>query len=415
MLSSRAVYPPEISESSINNTHNTGSTEEYPRENEMNTNHRNQLSAIFSPILIAMKLSGQFFGETAPAEIGRRRTGYISRFFSTLVVLGQWLLVVLSVISHFHIGFSSTPKFFFLLVTTIWYVQCASSTAVCLVVLPLAQNRRPSRFARFLSSFGTNAPVLEGMKEKAVKGLTLGCLAVLINTVVVTYFSVCYRGIISIFPPWYPHSDKYLAVRVIEVVFGTFDSFAWILPALIFCITCMLLEKTFETLQKKMSKESFHSFTIAHLRREHLKLCEMVELANAVFSPLLFVIVSLDIPLLCISFHQLIESASSQKDTIVIISYLYWSLCTATLLGVVFMFGSRVNEKAHSFYETLQKSKVSVEDIKENTELMLFLAHLRGDPIGLSVGGLAVISKSVFLTLFGLIVSYFIVLVTLPS
>ena len=29
---------------------------------------------------------------------------------------------------------------------------------------------------------------------------------------------------------------------------------------------------------------------------------------------------------------------------------------------------------------------------------MLFLAHLRGDPIGLSVGGLAVISKSLFLT-----------------
>ena len=29
---------------------------------------------------------------------------------------------------------------------------------------------------------------------------------------------------------------------------------------------------------------------------------------------------------------------------------------------------------------------------------MLFLAHLRGDPIGLSVGGLTVISKSLFLT-----------------
>ena len=350
MLSSRAVYALEISQRSINNIDNTGSTEEYPRENEMNTNRQNQLSAIFSPILIAMKLSGQFFGETAPAEIGRRRTGYISRFFSTLVVLGQWLLVVLSVISHFHIGFSTTPKFFFLLVTTIWYVQCASSTAVCLVVLPLAQNRRPSRFARFLSSFGTNAPVLEGMKEKAVKGLTLGCLAVLINTVVVTYFSVCYSGIISIFPPWYPNSDTYLAVRVMEVVFGTFDSFAWILPAMIICITSMLLEKTFETLQNKMSKESIPSFTIAHLRREHLKLCEMVELANAVFSPLLFVIVSLDIPLLCISFHQLIESASSQKDTIVIISYLYWSLCIATLLGVVFMFGSRVNEKVKRYF-----------------------------------------------------------------
>ena len=247
--------------------------------------------------------------------------------------------------SHFHIGLSTTPEFFFLLVSTIWYAQCASSTTVCLVVLPLAQSRRPSRFARFLSNFGTNEHELEGMREQAVKGLTLGCLAALVNTVIATYFSVCNRGIISIFPPWYPHSDTYLAVRVLEMVFGTFDSFAWILPALIFCITCVLLEMSFETLQNKMSKESIHSSTIAHLRQEHLKLCEMVELANAVFSPLLFVIVSLDILLMSINFHQLIKSANSQKETIVAISYLYWSLCIATLLGVVFMFGSPDNEK----------------------------------------------------------------------
>ena len=347
MLPSR-VYVIEIRQRPIKNTDNAGSTDEYPRQNEMSTNiqstiRQSQLSTIFSPILMAMKLSGQYFGETALAEIGRRRTYYISRLFSTLVVLGQWLLVVLSLTSHFHIGFSTMPKFFFLLVSTIWYAQCASSTTICLVVLPLAQNRRPSRFARF--RFVTNELELEGMKEKAMKGLTLGCLAALINTVVVTYFSVCYGGMISIFPPWYPHSDAYLAVRVIEMIFGTLDSFAWILPALTFCVTCMLLEKMFETLEDKMSKESILSFSIAHLRHEHLKLCEMVELATAVFSSLLFVIVSLDVPLMCINVHQLIKSASSQKSTIVIISYLYWSLCIATLLGVVFMFGSRVNEK----------------------------------------------------------------------
>ena len=312
-MQSRAVYALEISQRPMSNIDNTGPAEEYPRENEMRT-RQSQLSAIFSPTLIAMKLTGQFFGETALAEIGRRRTCFISRFFSTLVALGQWLLVVLSVISHFHIGISTMPEFFFLLVTTIWYTQCASSTTVCLVVLPLAQNRRPSRFARFLSSFVTNAPELDEMREKAVKGLTLGCLAALINTVVVTYFSVCYSGVISIFPPWYPHSNTYSAVRVLEMVFGTFGSFAWILPALIFCITCMLLEKTFESLRHKMSKESIHSFTIAHLRQEHLKLCELVELANAVFSPLLFIIVSLDIPLMCINVHQLIKSISSQKE-----------------------------------------------------------------------------------------------------
>ena len=342
---SRAVYPLETTQRPIYSIDDTGPNEEHPRQYEMNTNHQSQLSAIFRPILIAMKFAGQFFGETALAEIGSLRRCYISRIFSTLVVLGQWLLVVMSVISLFHKGFSTKPEFFFLLVTTIWHLQCASSTTICLVVLPLVQNRRPSRFSRFLSSFVANELKLEGVKEKAVKGLTLGCLAVLINTVVVTYFSVRYRGIISKFPPWYPHSETYLAVRVIEMVFGTFDSFAWILPPLIFCVTCMVLEKTFENLRNNVSKESIHSFTIAHLRHEHLKLCEMIELANDVFSPLLFVIVSLNVPLMCINFHQLIKSTSSQKDTIVIISYLYWSLCIATLLGVVIVFGSRVNEK----------------------------------------------------------------------
>ena len=203
---SRAVYALETTQRPIYSIDNTGPTEEHPSQNEMNTNHQSQLSAIFRPILIVMKFARQFFGETALAEIGSLRTCHISRIFSTLVVLGQWLLVVMSVISLFHTGFSTKPEFF-LLVTTIWYLQCASSTTICLVVLPLAQNRRPSRFTRFLSSFVANELKLEGMKEKAVKGLTLGCLTALINTVVVTYFSVRYRGIISILPPWHPHSE----------------------------------------------------------------------------------------------------------------------------------------------------------------------------------------------------------------
>ncbi|KAJ7331660.1 hypothetical protein OS493_019253 [Desmophyllum pertusum] len=142
----------------------------------------------------------------------------------------------------------------------------------------------------------------------------------------------------------------------------SFNSFAWILPVLIFCVTCMLLEKMFESLQNEVSNESF---TIAYLRQEHLKLCEKVELANVTSTGV-----------------------------------------SAALLAVTFMFGIRVNEK---------KSRISAQDINENAELILFLAHLRGEPIGLSVGGLVVISKSLFLTLIGLIVSYFVVLVTLPS
>lgn len=177
-------------------------------------------------------------------------------------------------------------------------------------------------------------------------GLSLACLAALINFTVVTLFSLHSNGIISIFPPWNQNTGMYSTIRVIELVIMALDSFAWTLPPLIFCITCMLLEKMFGSLHDEISKGSINSFTISYLRHEHLKLCEMVELANAMFSPLLFVIISLDIPLLCVNFYQLIKR-SNDKEIVEILAYVYWCFCMSTLLVVIFIFGNRVNEKVN--------------------------------------------------------------------
>ncbi|XP_073255428.1 uncharacterized protein [Porites lutea] len=94
--------------------------------------------------------------------------------------------------------------------------------------------------------------------------------------------------------------------------------------------------------------------------------------------------------------------------------HLFWTVCLSSILSLLCLFGNRVNEKAHSFYETLQMRYVPAQDIKEHSELMLFLAHVQGEPIGLSAGVLSVINKSFFLTLVGIIASYFAVLLTLP-
>ena len=339
----RTVHVQEMSQMEVNDTAITVATEEYPGVDEMTSNRQRQLGEIFRPFLIAMKLTGQFFGETALTKCRSRRTLHISQFFSALIVLGQWLMVVLGVTTHLYVGFSSMGIFFFLLVTTTWYVQCAGNTTICLFVLPLT-NRRPSRFAQFLSSFVTTAPEFDGMKQKVVRSLVVACLAAVINSIVLALFSVHFKGIISTLPPWNQHIGLYLTVRVIEMVWAVVDSFAFTLPPVIFCITCMLLEKMFDTFQNKISKESIHSFTIAYLRQEHLKLCEMVELANAVFSPLLFVIISLDVPLICINTYQLLK-LSSEAGTIMIMGYVYWSVLISTLLAVIFIFGNRVSEK----------------------------------------------------------------------
>ena len=186
---------------------------------------------------------------------------HISHFSCALVILNQWLMVVLGVTSHLYIGFSSMSAFFFLLVTTAWYVQCASSTTVCFLVLPLMSRRR-TRFEKFLFSVDTRAPKLDGMKNKAVLGLTVACLAAVINSIVIGLFSVRFSGIISVFPPWKHHTGMHFTVRVLELLFAVVDFFAWTLPPLIFCITCMLLEKMFYSLQDKVSQESMYSLTI---------------------------------------------------------------------------------------------------------------------------------------------------------
>ena len=337
-----------VLEAGQNETSETGGndlTEQNRIHEEMKANVPKQLSQIYGPILRAMKLSGEHFGETIFTEDTRRGNFDISRYYSTLVVLGQWVLAIIGMTSLFYEGFSSMTSFLYLLVTAVWYVQCACSTTICLVVLPLAYNRR-SRFAQFVSSFLTTGTELEGLRLKALKGLTIACTVSVINSVVIVFVSIYYNGIVSVFKPW----DHHLAIRVIEVIFGNLNSFAWTLPVLIFCITCLVLERMFEMLRKKVisSLDAANSFTIARLRQEHLKLCEVVELADKVFSPLLFVIVALDIPLICTNVFQLTKAAkkwSSETDVIFFIGYFYWSVCATIKIAVLCTFGHRVTEK----------------------------------------------------------------------
>lgn len=66
----------------------------------------------------------------------------------------------------------------------------------------------------------------------------------------------------------------------------------------------------------------------------------------------------------------------------------------------------------HSFQKILRTVPVSKED---EGKLVMFMLDLQGDPQGLSIGGLVVITKSLSLTIAGVIVSYFAVMLSLPK
>jgi len=49
------------------------------------------------------------------------------------------------------------------------------------------------------------------------------------------------------------------------------------------------------------------------------------------------------------------------------------------------------------------------------SKLLMFILDIQGDPKGLSIGGLVIVTKSMSITVVGVIISYFAVMLSLPS
>ncbi|XP_074625356.1 uncharacterized protein LOC141883685 isoform X3 [Acropora palmata] len=90
----------------------------------------------------------------------------------------------------------------------------------------------------------------------------------------------------------------------------------------------------------------------------------------------------------------------------------FWLLSSSGILLMVMTFGSRLNEKIHAIQKIVQTLHVAPED---EGKLLLFVIDLQDEPRGVTVGGFAVITKSLSLTIYGLIVSYFTVMLSLPD
>ena len=323
----------------------------YNRDQQTRNELSEQLSQTFGPTLFVMKLAGDFFGETTLTELRDLNSNWgnsaycISRFYSSLVVLAEWLLVVLGLITLFYQGLTSMKDFLFLLIPITWYIQCASNATICSVVLPLVK-RKKTRFSLFISGAMMTTTDLDGVKRKTLQGLVIACFVAVMNFVCIILFSLYHDGMISRFKPWNGH----LAVRVIELAPAIYGSFSWSLPVQLYCATCLVLERMFETLKKKTESSlvTERPLTIAFVRQEHMRLCKLLEMADRVFSPILFVTVVLYIPLICVNLYQLIHSTknwSSEAGRVSFTAYLCWSIFLATVLGVLCLFGNRVNAK----------------------------------------------------------------------
>ena len=318
---------------------------------------RRKLSNKLGGILRLMKVIGAYYGDTTLNEESQVNSNFFSRFYCTIVALGQWTLVCLVVTSLFHEGLENMPNFYLLLIASIWCLQNAIVTALCLCIFP-NRGKKASRFHRFLSNLLSNATAtdLEGVTTQTVKRLVaLTCSMSALITTTIVLLDAFHHHSIARFRPW----NGSTVYRVVIVSFGAFDSFTWTVPFCLFCVSCAFLERMFDNLLKKISIENPPTLSVGSLRKEHQKLCETVAMANEVFSPFLLVVIALEIPLLCVDFNQLVRLPSLKKEGLIyFISVLYWCVIVTAKLTVTLIFGVRVNEKVR-FHER-KVSKVNV-------------------------------------------------------
>ena len=294
---------------------------------------------VYSPVLKTMKLFGVYFGDTTFNRLVHVQTpsscnkqSYISRFYCGMLVAGLWFNFALPLVSIFFGG-----PIYLLLVFDVWCLLVALNGTVCLIVLPLTETRK-SRFEKFLSKvmfIHTGKITLKNMKSKIKTYLKLFTLFMLVSMAGGVLLEVVAGFNFGLFEPW----NTWFGFRIIGHSFLVIGCGFWLLPLIFFCITCLLLESLFDDLYKRMS-----SMDLSALITEHNKLCEIVELADCVLSPLLLMVFGLCIPFLCFAFYHIVNLP--KEGTLAFLTLvLFWILASSAGLAVVMVFGSRVSEK----------------------------------------------------------------------
>ena len=294
---------------------------------------------IYSPVLKMMKLFGAYFGDTSFNRLLNssgpfKKQSYILRFYCGLSLAGLWLNFVVPLVSVFFGG-----PIYLLLLFDMWCLLVALNGTICLVVLRLTDARK-SRFEKFirnLISIRSEGINLEKVKSKRRSYLIMFSIFMVSGTAGVVACDVVLQMNLGTYGPW----DAWIVFRISVTLFLVIGCGFWLLPMILFCLTCLVLESLFDDLHKGISLDKVD---LSDLRMKQNKLCEIVELADSMLCPLLLVIVGLSMPFICFALY-LIANLPEENSISFLIICLYWILASAAILAVVMVFGSRVNEK----------------------------------------------------------------------
>ena len=293
---------------------------------------------VYKPLLVLMKCFGLYFDDEPISGLTQtphcsRSKGCKSRFYCGIGVAGLWFNVAMPLVGVFY----DSDDLFLLLVFVLWSLLAALNGTICLIVLPL-RKKRESRFKNFLLklvTIRTGSIDFKIVRSKAKNFLIMFLIFFAFSLVSAVILYKIENMSFANYKPW----QAWYGFRVVGLLILILGCGFWLLPVIFFCISCLVIETLFGDLYAKMP-----AMEMTELKARHQRLCEVVELADRMFSHLLIVIVGLSIALICFYFYHIVNFVQIGSYISLFVTS-FWILSTMVLLAVIMVFGSRVNEK----------------------------------------------------------------------
>ncbi|XP_067682839.1 gustatory receptor family protein 3-like [Haliotis asinina] len=377
------------------------------------------------PLLMSMKLFGMYFdpkqGDNAPGQLqnGRKRipTRILSfighRLYCYIVLILLWFNFVRSVVGIFPPN-ETLP---FRILMTSWYLQCTLSVTVIVFSCQRLGHLR-SFYNYWDSLFKNNVTNQIGCGFKCpVKYLLLatsgGWMLFFINIAAV--FTVSFGNLstskffLGVIVRPFPEEQWAIALQLILHVIGTG---AWIFPVIFVVVVSRIIKDQFlifgQVLSKQIQEADDHiPHRLPELRSRYTQLCQAVIIINRPFKWILGISFFLQVFLACFISYQIINGSHEAFTTF---ANSFWLGGCFLIIILLTRSSSDVHEAAHSLLEDIFHTGTKNATTELLGQLNLFVSKLTGTSTGFTVINFFVIKNEFLLTLGGLFVTYFFLL-----
>ncbi|XP_021360412.1 gustatory receptor for sugar taste 61a-like [Mizuhopecten yessoensis] len=148
---------------------------------------------------------------------------------------------------------------------------------------------------------------------------------------------------------------------------------------------------------------------IKDIRRKHLQLCKAVAILEQDIQFLISGNYVSNIFLICFIVYQLVTSGP--LSAMAYVAFSSWLVMNVMVTLTVSIIAAQVNEQAHSPLEHIYDVDMNAASAFESLELQMFLSKLNGPAIGFTAMGFVTVTKEFILTLGGIILTYFFLLI----